>query len=157
MPTHFLKRSELGRHQKIAKARMHTSGNLNFSRLAGEAFAGMDRAMVEFDDETRVMTFTAVGEKLPRGLPSDFTREDLFIIHYHKRSPKNTFIAMKGILSKLKIEYNMDKPFDVEIESVNLKEHSVSISVPLSMKAPRQVKPQRNLEPANVQLQAAAG
>src|SRR5262245_48197188 len=83
------------------RAHLQKTGILNFSKLATEAFKERKRAMVEYDEQARTLTFTAL-ERLPRGLED----ADCFPIHHHayKGKPSGSTITVKRLLAFLGFE-----------------------------------------------------
>lgn len=154
----FVKRSLLppknrfnGKTAGKPHVRLHKGGTLYFSKMAGEAFAGRGRAVIEYDEDAQTLKFTAV-DKPPRGL----AEEDCFLItrHQHKGSVINCCIAVKRLLKYLGFEFA--QPIDFPFVQMNLETHSIELMIPAAAGQEVQADESDQDEPNHVEAPAAA-
>lgn len=123
-----------GSEAGVPRVRYNKLGYLHFSKKACEAFSmarevGLasprELALVEFDEEAKTLTFTAI-DKPPKGL----TEEDCFRIRWvdYKGGTMNAEIAVKRLLNYVGFEYN--EGIEFPIVSTNLEKHSIAVSLP---------------------------
>lgn len=124
-----------GSEAGVPRVRYNKMGYLHFSKKACEAFTvahpdggprpPRELALVEFDEEEKTLTFTAI-DKPPKGL----TEEDCFPIRWidYKGGTMNAEIAVKRLLNYVGFEYN--EGIEFPIVSTNLEKHSIVVSLP---------------------------
>lgn len=132
----IIKRSDLpaGRHRfgtqpSAPKANLQKTGLLNFSKLASEAFKLRKRCVVEFDEQSRRLTFTAV-DRLPRG----FEEEDCFLICHHRYKGKqsNASITVKRLMSYLKFDIGK-RSWSLPVAELDQERCSIAVVLPESV------------------------
>lgn len=114
---------------RMPHARMHKSGMLFLSVVGLEALGSRDcQVMVEFDEETKVLKFTAV-DKPPRGI----TEADLFQVRVRTgKKNKRPFgmIYVKGLLRFIGYPPNGES-LDFPVAAFDPVNRSISLVLPV--------------------------
>ena len=147
-----------GSEAGVPRVRYNKLGYLHFSKKACEAFSmasepGLrsprELAVVEFDEDTKTLTFTAI-DKPPRGL----TEEDCFRIRWvdYKGGTMNAEIAVKRLLNYVGFEYNEG----IEFPIVSMEKHSIVVSLPKPANRTEDAEERDSQSPAAAPNHAAA-
>jgi hypothetical protein len=104
--------------------KLDPKGQLYFTRLAAHVFTERRLAVVEFDQHSRILRFTAVDAP-----PADMLEDDLFRLTWGSNGRNGCSLALKSLLHFIGFRLNGHTQ-ELAITAIDDAQHSISVLLP---------------------------